>query len=107
MKIRNIKGKVQRVVYYKLFLFVDKVDYVLMVVGGIVVVFYGVVVFVFFIYFFRFINDLGYFMGDFMKQIVEVFWVFYLNLNVFVLFVLCLQWFFVSIFKNYNEFFFY
>lgn len=71
-KIRNIKGKVQRVAYHKLFSFADKVDYVLMVVGGTAAVLHGAAVPVFFIYFSRLINDLGHSMGDPMKQTAEV-----------------------------------
>lgn len=89
-KIRNIKGKVQRVAYHKLFSFADKVDYVLMVVGGTAAVLHGAAVPVFFIYFSRLINDLGHSMGDPMKQTAEVSRVPYLNLNALVSFALCL-----------------
>lgn len=65
------KGK-PRAAYHKLFLFADKVDYVLMVVGGTAAVLHGAAVPVFFIYFSRLIDDLGHSMFDPKKQTAEV-----------------------------------
>lgn len=66
------KRGTQREAYHKLFLFADKVDYVLMVVGGTAAVLHGAAVPVFFIYFSRLINDLGHSMFDPKKQTAEV-----------------------------------
>jgi ATP-binding cassette subfamily B (MDR/TAP) protein 1 len=66
------KKRQQRAAYHKLFMFADKIDYVLMVVGGTAAVLHGAAVPVFFIYFSRLINDLGHSMGDPKKQTAEV-----------------------------------
>ena len=66
------KKRQRRAAYHKLFIFADKIDYVLMVVGGTAAVLHGAAVPVFFIYFSRLINDLGHSMGDPKKQTTEV-----------------------------------
>lgn len=66
------KKRQQRAAYHKLFMFADKIDYVLMVLGGTAAVLHGAAVPVFFIYFSRLINDLGHSMGDPKKQTAEV-----------------------------------
>lgn len=86
-KKKRKKGK-QRAAYHKLFLFADKVDYVLMGVGGTAAVLHGAAVPVFFIYFSRLINDLGHSMFDPKKQTAEVarysMNFFYLGLHCFI-----------------------
>jgi len=72
MKQKQQKKGKQRAAYHKLFLFADKVDYALMVVGGTAAVLHGAAVPVFFIYFSRLINDLGHSMFDPKKQTAEV-----------------------------------
>lgn len=71
-KVVKLKKRPQRAAYHKLFMFADKIDYVLMVVGGTAAVLHGAAVPVFFIYFSRLINDLGHSMGDPKKQTAEV-----------------------------------
>ena len=70
--VKRKKKRQQRAAYHTLFIFADKVDYLLMVVGGTAAVLHGAAVPVFFIYFSRLINDLGHSMGDPKKQTAEV-----------------------------------